>query len=62
MAKFMAHKNAKSNIALGVDTSTIATETKKDSASMKTIALMGMVFLPATSLAVSSCNPSILKD
>jgi hypothetical protein len=49
----MAHKNAISNRAVAIDTSTIAIETKKDSDSMKTIALMGMVFLPSVSVAVS---------
>ena len=32
---------------------TIAVETKKDSSSMKTIAILGMLFLPSTFLAVS---------
>jgi hypothetical protein len=32
---------------------TIVVETKKDSSSMKTIAILGMLFLPSTFLAVS---------
>jgi len=31
----------------------IAVETKKDSSSMKTVAVLGMLFLPSTLLAVS---------
>ena len=35
---------------------TIATETKKDGSSMKTIAVLGMLFLPSTFVAVSRCS------
>jgi hypothetical protein len=63
----MAQKDAKVNIDLAKDTSylaraskedsavmrTIATETKKDGSSMKTIAVLGMLFLPPTFVAVS---------
>ena len=42
----MAYKNATVNIEL-------LKETKKDSAAMKTIAILGMLFLPGTFLAVS---------
>jgi hypothetical protein len=62
----VAQKNAQINIALlensamiakaGKDDSAvmrqIAIETKKDNASMKTIAVLGMVFLPGTFVAV----------
>jgi Mg2+ and Co2+ transporter CorA len=48
----MAHNNAKVNIRLQEDTSNIAIENKKDGASMKTIAILGMIFLPGTFLAV----------
>jgi Mg2+ and Co2+ transporter CorA len=62
----MAQKDAKINIALleysaliakaGKEDSAImkqiAIETKKDNASMKTIAILGMVFLPGTFVAV----------
>jgi len=57
--QFMAHKNANVNIAL-MDASkadseimkVIAMESKKDAAAMKTIAILGMVFLPGAFLAV----------
>jgi hypothetical protein len=40
---------------------TIATETKKDGSSMKTIAALGMLFLPSTLVAVSRLFPCSLK-
>jgi hypothetical protein len=63
----MAQKDAKVNIELAVSSATIAKaskddsaimrqiaiETKRDSAAMKTIALLGMFFLPGTFVAVS---------
>lgn len=69
----MAQKDTKVNIELAKDTSflarasqedsavmrTIAIETKKDSSSMKTIAVLGMLFLPSNLLAVSHL---FLKD
>jgi Mg2+ and Co2+ transporter CorA len=62
----MQHKNANVTIRLQEDISTlaraskedsevirnIAIENKKDGASMKTIAILGMIFLPGTFLAV----------
>ena len=64
----MQHKNANVTIRLQEDISTlaraskedsevirnIAIENKKDGASMKTIAILGMIFLPGTFLAVWS--------
>ncbi|KAE9375843.1 hypothetical protein N431DRAFT_207919 [Stipitochalara longipes BDJ] len=61
----MAQKDTKVNIDLAKDTSflaraskedsavmrEIAVETKKDSSSMKTVAVLGMLFLPSTLLA-----------
>ncbi len=63
----MAQKDAKVNIEVAKDTSflaraskedsavmrAIAIETKKDSSSMKTIAVLGMLFLPSSLVAVS---------
>lgn len=67
----MAQKDAKLHIALlgssasiaraGKEDSAImrkiAIETKKDNASMKTIAILGMFFLPGTFVAVSEIGP-----
>jgi hypothetical protein len=44
--QFMAHNNAKVNVS-------IADRTRKDGIAMKTIAILGMIFLPGTFLAVS---------
>lgn len=66
--QFMTQKNANVNIALAQDTSTlaraskedsevmriIAIESKRDGTSMKTISILGMLFLPGTFLAVSA--------
>lgn len=68
----MAQKDAKINIELAKDTSllarlsiedshvmkTIAIESKRDSSAMKTIAMLTMLFLPGTFLAVSLRGPS----
>jgi hypothetical protein len=43
--QFMAHKNAKINVS-------IADRTRKDGIAMKTIAILGMIFLPGTFIAV----------
>lgn len=50
----MAQKEAKAMKEL-------ATESKKDSSAMKTIALLGMVFLPGTYIAVSFLEPLSLN-
>jgi hypothetical protein len=50
----MAQKDAKAMKEL-------ARETKKDSSTMKAIALLGMVFLPATFIAVSFLEPLSLN-
>jgi hypothetical protein len=39
----------------------LATESKKDSSAMKTIALLGIVFLPGTFIAVSFLEPLFLN-
>jgi hypothetical protein len=63
----MAQKDAKVNIELALNSAAIAKaskedsavmrqiaiETKRDSSAMKTIALLGMIFLPGTFVAVS---------
>ncbi len=50
---FMAQKGNMINIALAADSKLIAIATKKDSSAMKTIALLTMIFLPGTFVAVS---------
>jgi hypothetical protein len=72
----MAQKDTKVNIELAKDTSflaraskedsavmrTIAIETQKDSSSMKTIAVLGMLFLPSSLVAVSHLLSKILMS
>ncbi|PMD28482.1 hypothetical protein NA56DRAFT_15504 [Hyaloscypha hepaticicola] len=69
--QFMAQKGAKVNIELALSSAAIAKaskddsaimrqiaiETKRDSSAMKTIALLGMVFLPGTSVAAIFAMP-----
>jgi len=71
----MAQKDAKINIALAENSAAmtkaskedsaamraIALETKRDSSAMKTIATLGMLFLPGTFVAVSSLSSSRFK-
>jgi hypothetical protein len=71
----MAQKDAKVNIRLAEISADIsqatmqdskvmkelATESKKDSSAMKTISLLGMVFLPGTFIAVSFLKPLCLN-
>ena len=68
----MAQKDAKVNITLAENSAAIAKaskedsaimreialETKKDSSAMKTISLLGMIFLPGTFVAVGLDFPS----
>jgi hypothetical protein len=49
---FRAHKNANLNIEVAKQTSILVEASKNDSAAMRTIAIVGMVFLPGTFLAV----------
>ena len=49
----MAQKGNLVTIALAADSRQIAAATKKDSSAMKTIALLTMIFLPGTFVAVS---------
>lgn len=49
----MAQKGNMINIALAADSKQIAMATKRDSSAMKTIALLTMIFLPGTFVAVS---------
>jgi hypothetical protein len=51
---FMAAKDNIVNIGLAADSKEIAASSKKDSSAMKTIAVLTMMFLPATFVAVSS--------
>jgi hypothetical protein len=44
-----------------IEKATIAIEAKKDSSSMKTIAVLGMLFLPSTLVAVSRLFACLLK-
>jgi hypothetical protein len=50
----MAQKDAQVNIELSQASATLAQATKEDSFAMKTIAVLGMFFLPGTFLAVST--------
>jgi len=50
----MAQKDSKVNIGLAETTTIIAKESKKDSSAMKAIAILTMLFLPGTFLAVNT--------
>jgi Mg2+ and Co2+ transporter CorA len=50
---FMAAKDNITNIGIAADSKKIAAASKKDSSAMKTIAVLTMLFLPATFVAVS---------
>ena len=50
---YMAQKGNMITIALAADSKEIAMATKKDSSAMKAIALLTMIFLPGTFVAVS---------
>jgi hypothetical protein len=49
----LAHKSNRINLSLADSSRRIAMDAQKDSSIMKSIALLTMVFLPATFLAVS---------
>jgi Mg2+ and Co2+ transporter CorA len=53
----MAQKDSKVNISLAETSATIAQESKKDSSSMKAIAVLTMCFLPGTFLAAIFAMP-----
>lgn len=53
----MAQKDSKVNISLAETSATIAQESKKDSSSMKAIAVLTMCFLPGTFLATIFAMP-----
>ena len=54
---FVAQKDAKANIELAGSMAVLATEARGDTKVMKTIAVLGMFFLPGTFVAVSqSCH------
>lgn len=55
--QFMAQKDSKVNISLAETSATIAVESKKDSSSMKAIAVLTMCFLPGTFLAAIFAMP-----
>jgi hypothetical protein len=55
--QFMAQKDSKVNISLAETSTTIAQESKKDSSSMKSIAVLTMCFLPGTFLAAIFAMP-----
>jgi dipeptidase len=48
--QFMVQKDSKVNLQLAETTTTIAKESKKDSSTMKAIAVLTMCFLPGTRL------------
>ena len=50
--QFMAQKDVKVNIALAKSSAAIAKASKDDSSAMKTIAILGMFFLPGAFVAV----------
>ena len=49
---FMAQKDNQTNIALARDSRLIAVATQRDSTAMRTIALLTLLFLPGTYVAV----------
>ncbi|PVH75528.1 hypothetical protein DL98DRAFT_593035 [Cadophora sp. DSE1049] len=55
--QFMAQKDSKVNISLAETSATIAQESKKDSSSMKAIAILTMCFLPGTFIAAIFAMP-----
>ena len=57
MYQFMTQKDAKTNIALVESSAAIAKAAKADSSAMKTIAVLGMFFLPGAFVAVSFQKP-----
>ena len=52
MYNFLADSNNELNRQLGIDTREIAEASMRDSSAMKSIAVLTMVFLPGTYLAV----------
>jgi Mg2+ and Co2+ transporter CorA len=72
----MAAKDARTNLSLAETSTiiaeaskedsavmrTIALDTQRDSSAMKTISILGMVFLPGTFIAVSLPNISVNKS
>ncbi|KAJ4053124.1 hypothetical protein NW756_007852 [Fusarium oxysporum] len=52
-----ARKQSKTSQTMMKESQKMASEMKKDSVSMKTIALLTMAFLPATSIAVGFAHP-----
>jgi Mg2+ and Co2+ transporter CorA len=54
---FMAQKNAEVNIAIARASTTIADESRRDAASMKTISILGMIFLPGAYIAAVFAMP-----
>ncbi|KAK4446548.1 hypothetical protein QBC34DRAFT_304964 [Podospora aff. communis PSN243] len=54
---FLTHEDSKINIEVAHANRTLAEATRRDSSSMKTIAVLGMVYLPATFLATLFSMP-----
>lgn len=54
--QFMTQKDAKTNITLVGSSAAIAKAAKADSSAMKTIAILGMFFLPSAFIAVRSTS------
>lgn len=55
---YLAHTSNQHNLKLATYSHEIAQEAKRDSSSMKTIAVLTMTFLPATYIAVGFQVPS----
>jgi hypothetical protein len=58
----LTHEDANTNINLATASTNLTTEMKKDSAAMKTIAIMTMAFLPSTFFAALFSIPSLKWD
>ena len=55
----MIQRDNQLNLSIATSSAKIAEESRRDSASMKTIAVLTLLFLPGTSVAVSSgANPT----
>ena len=52
---YIAQKDSKVNVEVARDSKEIAAESKRDSSAMKTIAVLTIIFLPGTFVAVRDC-------
>src|SRR5262245_53492423 len=62
VSDLISHEDARATIQLSVANQDIALSTKKDSTAMKTVAVMTMVFLPATFFAALFAVPTLKWD